>query len=94
MTALAVLEKVKNPFLLHEPARKIEIGLAILNTVFPMFVLTAKLEITVESLEYFFQNVGYGFLLKNSALCSPREKPNFRENFSIIAGEFLVAITL
>ena len=49
MTSVGMLEKIIDSFLFHQSAGEIEIGLPVLNAVFPVFVLAAKLEVSIES---------------------------------------------
>src|SRR5215469_16922063 len=57
VTAFAVLEEIKDSFLLHKPTQEVKICLTVLNTVFARFVLPAKLELTNESIQDRFENV-------------------------------------
>ena len=91
---LGVIEEIKDSFLFHEPACKIEIGFPVLNAVFPGLVMALKFPVTIEAFQHRFENVRYGFLLKNPALRLLGEKPDFRDDFRGESGESFVAITL
>src|SRR6202011_999310 len=93
MTALAVLKKIIDPLLFHQPAREIEICLTVLDTVFPWLILAAKLEVSIESFQHFFEDVRNGFLLKNPALSPPGQKPDFGDNLRVITCEVFVTVT-
>src|ERR1700722_5108137 len=94
VTALVVLKKIINTFLLHQPAREIEICLSVLDAVLPGLILATKLQVIVKSSQHFFEDVRDGFLLENTALRPAGEEPDLGDDFRRVTREFLVAITL
>ena len=94
VAALGVLEEIVDSLFLHEPARKIEVCLAVLDAELSMLVLAVKLEVTIKSIQHLFEDIWNRLLLKNPTLRSTGEQPNFGDHFRVITGELFVSITL
>ena len=78
MPPVLMLEIVVNALLLHQPADKVKIGLAVLHAIFPHAIGSAEFKFHIGRrvlIKYFFDDVGNGHFLKNAAVRSTRQKP-------------------
>ena len=87
-------EEVINPFLLHEPAREVEIGLAVLHAVIAGLKRAHDLQVDVQARQDLFQDIRHGDVLENPALSPFGEQPELRHDIQPVGREILVVFTL
>ena len=77
-----------NPFLFHQPADEVEIGLAILNAVFPLWITRRQGVFDIGDstlLQNLLNDIGNFLVLKNPAISAARKKPKLRDDLSVVA---------
>ena len=79
--AVAVAEVVADPFVLHQPADEVEVGLPVLHAVVPLAVGAGELELEVGRAavaEHLLDDVGDLHRLEDAAVGGAREEPQPR----------------
>ena len=89
-----VLEEVVDPFLLHQPADEVEVGLVVLDAVVAREVDALELERCFDGrgLENPPDDLGHGHALEDAGVRRPRQEPEPRDDLGVIRGARRVAV--
>lgn len=92
--AVGVGEEVEDPFLLHQPAGEVEVGLAVLDAVIAGLILPLELHLDVQALEDLIEDLGHRHLLEDPALRLAGQEPEFGDELEAVVGEDRVSAPL
>ena len=87
MAGLRILEKIEDTLLLHQAAGKVEIGLAVLRTVLPLFQLGGDLVFHAILWKHFLQDIQHRLLLEDPASRLQVKKLKFGDDLNRVGRE-------